>query len=326
MRKPLVTRKFVAALAVAMLTLGAPTTPVQAANTFSSTAAFIASKFVDGKYIEGFTPGKPDWGFSVEGLLQLKGAGYTSSSLAKAIAFNLTSLTNLGTASNPVGFLYAPDKALLVGRAGQHLFACKVFALTATPACKSTLASLKNAVAKNGVIARDAGNTFNYSWATLGLVANGEITLASANATRLASLARADGGYGTDLTADTATSAPDATGIALMAYASVKVVGTSAQLAARKAAVIAAVKWLKKNVIADHFESWGDIDVNGTAYAGMGLSSYSVTTIAYAKYLASRIAPDGGITTPWSTSGDTYATVQGYLALRSMSYLDLIKK
>ena len=324
LRHRLTSLRLLAAMSALALGLSIAT-PASAATPFASTAKFIASKFVGGQYVEGLTAGKPDWGFSVEAMLQLKGAGYSNSSLSKAIAYNLTSATNLGTKSNPVGFLYAPDKSLLIGRTGEFLFACKVFSLTSTSLCKANLATAKSRVAVTGAIAGDESNAFNYAWFAMGLAANGATSQAAAVATKLASFARADGGFGTDLTADTATSAADATGIALQAFAATKSQGTSSQVMKRKNATAAALRWLARNTVTNHFEAWGEIDVNGTCYAVMGMHANGASTISYAKYLSSRINSDGGISTPWSTGGDTYASVQGYLALRSLSYLDLLK-
>ncbi|MEN9713670.1 MAG: hypothetical protein RLZZ164_334 [Actinomycetota bacterium] len=304
--------------ALALLVVVSATVPASASTPFASTAAFIASKFVNGQYIEGFTKGKPDWGFSVEALLQLRGAGYTDTGLAKAISYNLKSRTNLGTATSKRGFLYAPDGAFLVGRAGEALFAERVFGLQSSAVAKSILTRVKAAVSKTGEIKNAAGNTFTYSWAALGLNAMGERALARTICAKLLTFARSDNGFGTDLTADTTASTPDATGIALMAFAATKSVTS-------KVATIGRLLFVNA-VDHNHWESWGDVDVNGTAYASMGLTAVNQGAYAFQAFLAGRIGSDGGITTPWSNgAGDTYATVQGYLALRGLSYLSLIK-
>ena len=145
-------------------------------------------------------------------------------------------------------------------------------------------------------------------------------------ATKLATLIRADGGFGSDLSADTTSSSADATGIALMAFASNQGKGTSAQKSAKEAAASSALAWLAKNTVkGNHFEAWGDVDVNGTEYAAMGLKSQSKDISAYQKWLAARIAKDGGVVTPWSNkTGDTFATIQGLLVLDGRSYSDLV--
>ncbi|MEY4349814.1 MAG: hypothetical protein RL719_1111, partial [Actinomycetota bacterium] len=292
------------------------TSPAFATASLTRSVSFLKSKFVGGQFIEGFTPGKPDWGFSVEAMLQLKGAGVTNASQSKALSYNLTSATNLGTTEKAVGFLYAPDRTLLPGRAGEFVFAANVFAVTNTLIYRSTLASLKSQLASTGVIGKGNSNTFTYGWVALGLAAAKETKLANAVANQLAALARPDGGFGTDLTGDTATSAPDATGIALLGLKATENLGSASEKSKRAAAAVAAINWLNQNAIGDHFESWGDIDVNGTAYAVMGLSAWARSATKFVKYLNSRVAGDGGLTTPWSNGkGDTYATAQGLLAL-----------
>lgn len=310
-------------------TLGALLALVIAATTFQSasaatpfpdTAKFIFSKFVNGQYIEGFTKGQPDWGFTVEGMLQLKGAGYSNTQLAKAISYNLNSSSRLGTATTRRGFLYAPDGAFLIGRAGQALFAQKVFGLQSTALSKSLLKQVKSNVLKSGEIKNASGNTFTYSWVAMGLQANGEGVIARTVTNKLLTFARADNGFGTDLTADSTASTPDATGIAVLAFATTFNTSGQAHLIAR------ALELSDHN--KPYWESWGDVDVNGTAYAAMGLFAMHMgNRWGYISFLRSRIAPDGGLTTPWSNgAGDIFATVQGYLALSGKSYLSLIRK
>jgi hypothetical protein len=146
-------------------------------------------------------------------------------------------------------------------------------------------------------------------------------------ATKLASLIRADGGFGSDLSADTTSSTADATGIALMAFAANQGKGTASQKSAKETATASALGWLTANTVkGNHFEAWGDVDVNGTEYAAMGLKSEAKDISAFQKWLASRIAKDGGLATPWSNkAGDTFATIQGLLVLDGRSYSDLAK-
>ncbi len=297
------------------------------ASPFASTIKFLQGKFVGGQFVEGYTPGKPDWGFTVESMLQLKGSGVANTAQAKAIAYNLTSAANLGTPTHAVGFLYAPDHALLSGRAGEFLFAAKVFGVTSTPIYKSVLTAVQSQVSAAGVIGKANTNTFTYAWVTLGLTASGNTKLAAAVAGQLAALARPDGGFGTDLTGDTTTSATDATSIALLAFKVTSNLGSASEKKARSAASTSALAWLATNAVGDHFEAWGDIDVNGTDYTVMALSAWGKSTAKFSKYLVGRIGSDGGITTPWSApKGDTFATAQGLLALSGRSYLDLLKK
>jgi hypothetical protein len=278
---------------------------------------YIASKFVDKKYVEGFTAGKPDYGFTIEAMLQLRAAGQTAKSFAPAVAYNLQSAVNLGNASSKTGFLYVSQK-FQPGRAGMLLFASKAYGLTKSALQTSVLTTLKSNIKSTGEITDAFGNSFTYGWVVLGLTAAGESKLASLVATKFASLARPDGGFGTDLTGDTMTSAADSTGMALMALAATNKLSSST---ASKA-----IAWLKNAIATDHFEAWGDVDVNGTAYATMGLAAAKQKVTALQTWLASRVSTTGGLTTPWSEGkGDIYATAQGYIALLGTSYLSLIK-
>ena len=310
-------RKFATLITIAALTFAA-TTPAAAAVKYQSTVRFIASKFVNHEYVEGFTAGKPDFGFTIESMLQLRAAGQTAKSQAPAVAFNLQSAANAGTASNPVGLLYA-DKKFQTGRGGMFLVASKAFDLGSSALRSSVLKSIKANIKASGEITDAFGNTFTYGWTALGLQAAGETKLASLVAGKLASIARPDGGFGTDQTGDTMTSAADATGMALMAFAAAN---KSNSTAAKKA-----ITWLTKTaLVKDHYEAWGDVDVNGTDYAVMGLAAVSQKTSTLQAWLVSRLSPTGGLTTPWSEGkADTYATAQGYIALLGSSYVALIK-
>lgn len=309
-------RKFATLITAAALLFSAAM-PAQATPKYVSTVRFIASKFVNHQYVEGFTAGKPDYGFTIESMLQLRAAGQTAKSLAPAVAFNLQSAANEGTPATKTGFLYVTQK-FQTGRAGMFLFASKAFGLGNSALKISVLNSVKANVKSTGEITDAFGNSFTYGWTVLGLKAAGETKLASLVATKFASLARPDGGFGTDLTGDTLTSAADATGIALMAFAATNKLSASA--------ATKAIAWLKGALVTDHFEAWGDVDVNGTAYATMGLAAAKQKVSALQNWLETRVASTGGLTTPWSEGkADTYATAQGYIALLGSSYLALIK-
>ena len=310
-------RKIATLITIAALVFAA-TPPASAAVKYQSTVRFIASKFVNHQYVEGFTAGKPDYGFTIESMLQLRAAGQTAKSLAPAVAFNLQSAANEGTPATKTGLLYVSQK-FQTGRGGMFLVASKAFGLGKSSLHTSVLNSVKANVQASGEITDAYGNTFTYGWTILGLQAAGETKLAALVANKLAKLARPDGGFGTDQTGDTLTSAADATGMALMAFAATK----KSTVAAAKSAIT----WLTKTaLVKDHYEAWGDVDVNGTDYATMGLASVGQKVTALQAWLATRLAPTGGLTTPWSEGkADTYATAQGYIALLGSSYVALIK-
>ncbi len=283
----------------------------------ADTIRYLASQFVNKQYLEGFSAGKADFGFTIEALLQLRAAGQTAKSFKPAVAYNLQSASVAGTATK-VGSLFV-DKKFQTGRGGMFLFASRAYNLPKSSLRTSVLNLVKANVRSTGEVIDANGNTFIYGWTVLGLWASGESKLATSVANKLASLARPDGGFGTDQTGDTLTSSADATGMALMALASVN---KSKSTASSKA-----INWLTKTaIVKDHFEAWGDVDVNSTAYAAMGLKAAGQNTAAIQAWLVGRLAEKGGLVTPWSEGkADKFATAQGYLALIGSSYLSLIK-
>jgi hypothetical protein len=129
-----------------------------------------------------------------------------------------------------------------------------------------------------------------------------------------------------DQTGDTLASSADATGIALQALSLAKRTATKSQAAVLQKSIVSASQFLRTTQVAgNHWEAWGDVDVNGTAYAAMGLKAAGGKISAIQAWLKTRIAAAGGITTPWSNGlGDVFATAQGYVPLIGLSYLNLI--
>jgi hypothetical protein len=129
-----------------------------------------------------------------------------------------------------------------------------------------------------------------------------------------------------DQTGNTSASSADATGIALQALVVAKRAATKSQAAALQKSIISASQYLRSTqVTGSHWDAWGDVDVNGTAYAAMGLKAAGANIVAIQAWLKSRLAPTGGLTTPWSNGvGDVFATAQGYVPLIGLSYLNLI--
>jgi hypothetical protein len=316
-----------AAVTIAALALATPLSAAQAASeTYPSTVNFLTSKFVDGKALDGFTPGTPDYGFTLEAMLQRKAAGQKLSDKlfvpAKAVlADNLTLAKSIVAT-----YAYDSDKKVKPGVAGKFLFTSVAIGAPNAPLRNAVVADLKKAIAASGSIPTSAGNTFDYAWAILGLATNNQTKLANTVATNLTSLQRPDGGFGMDQTGDTLASSADATGIAIQALALAKRSATKSQAAAQQKSIVAAALYLRTTqVTGNHWDAWGDADVNGTAYAAMGLKAAGANITAIQAWLKTRIAPSGGLTTPWSNgTGDVFATAQGYVPLIGLSYLNLI--
>jgi hypothetical protein len=319
--------RVIAAATIAAIAIAAPLSPAQAASeTYPSTINFLTSKFVDGKSLDGFTPGSPDYGFTLEAMLQRKAAGQKLSDKlfvpAKAVLADSTTLTKSIVAS----YAYGSDKKIKPGLAGKFLFTSTAIGAPNAPLRNAVVADMKKAIATNGSIATSAGNTFDYSWAILGLATNSQPKLANSVAASLITLQRPDGGFGMDQTGDTLSSSADATGIALQALSLAKRTATKSQAAVLQKSIVSASQFLRTTQVAgNHWEAWGDVDVNGTAYAAMGLKAAGGNISAIQAWLKTRIAAAGGITTPWSNGlGDVFATAQGYVPLIGLSYLNLI--
>ena len=318
--------RVIAALSIAALTA---TTPLNSANgatgDYATTVKFLADKFVAGKALDGFSPGMPDYGFTLEAMLQRKAGGQKLTDQMTAVKATLADTTVLSK-SVVSKYAYGADKLIKPGLAGKFLFTSAAIGVPNAPLRNAVVADLKKAMSNDGVIA--SGNSFDYAWAILGLATNHQEKLANLAALKLAKLERPDGGFGLDQTGDTLTSSADATGIALQAIALAKKTGTKSQVAAEQKVLVAAAKYLRTTQVSgDHWESFGDVDVNGTAYAAMGLKAAGASVSTIQAWLKSRVAITGGLTTPWSNGqGDVFATAQGITALLGLSYLNLIGK
>ncbi|MFM6978201.1 MAG: hypothetical protein ACKOWR_05780 [Micrococcales bacterium] len=318
----------------------AATTPAQAAVQYPKTVTYLSSQFVDGKYVIGFTPGKADFGMTLEAMLQLLAAGKNGQGQSAAVTYNLKSAKTVGLWSNKIGALYSPDKRLITSDAGKYLFTYAAFKQSSGVLYKDVLAAVKLHIAKDGSVlavpdnsVAPSKNIYTSAWLTLGLKAIHEDVLAEKIAVNLTSFAVAKtGGFADSQTDSTAVASPDATGLALQALAAVKGTGSKSEEAKKNAVIASARKWLgsvsEKDGTGNFFSSWGDWSANSTGYAAMGLKATGSNISSYSKWLVSKIsAADNGIQAgSWSAgAGNAYATIQGYAALIGKSYLDLLK-
>jgi hypothetical protein len=271
-----------------------------------ATANFLAGKFVTtdaGTYLEGFTPGKADPGFTLEAIAQLSEAPSIDLSAAKKWALETSDA------------VLNEDGSYNLGLAAKWLFVSKLVEFDNTKLrdeVTEKLTALWTTSADPSVVA----NTFDAAWQTLALKAVGKDVEAASAAESLFFSRRSDNGWGADTTSATTASSTDATAIALMAF-----IATSNQEAADVAKA-----WLQANMVADHYEAWGDVDVNGTAYATMALQAAGEDVTKLQAWLKSKVVEDGGLETPWSGGkGDTFATAQAYLPLIGLNYVDLAK-
>lgn len=297
-----------------------------AANKFQSTDEFLKNSFTNGQFVAGFTPGKPDFGFTIEAILQRKALGESSGSLSPAVDYSLNNAAVTGTEANPTGYLFDGSQRVKLGIAGKFAFASAVLKANNGANRKQVLNDILSKIDGTGDIAANmSANTFDRAWVVLALEANGFTRQATALGVHMISHQLADGGFNDGY--DLGKGSPDGTGIVLQALGSLRHQGTKGQQRVIAAAIGKAVGYLKANLVSgNHFEAYGDYNINGTEYAAMGLTAAGQKPTAIQAWLVGKLATDGGLQTSWSGgAGDVYATAQGALALLGQSYLNLIK-
>ena len=289
----------------------------QSKAQYPETAQFLSAQFVNGQYLEGFSPGTADYGFSLEAVAQLSASSEIEISSAKEFLL----------ATEP-SYLFSEETGEIIpGLAGKYLFASQVTRADNKALTDSVIESVVKLVNSDGSLDTVAPSTFDYSWLILGLYSQDEKNLAATIASKLSSLARQDGGFGFDSSETTKTSSTDATAIAVMALELTKDLG--ARASENQSAIDSALAYLDSTMVDDsHFVAYDAIDVNGTAYALMAyVAATGEPNDAMQSFLASYVQSDGGLGSPWvDNAGDRFATAQGYLALEGKSYLSLLGK
>ena len=287
-------------------------------SKYLATAEFLKSQFVLGEYLEGFSPGVPEYGFSLEAVSQLSQTSEIDSSIA--IKFLLESEPD---------FLYSAETGEIVpGLAGKYLFASKVTGAANGAQTQMVIGSLSELFQEDGTLTESSASTFDYAWMTLGLYAQDQQEMAKTFSATLTTLAREDGGFGFDSSELTTASSTDATAMAILALELTK--DLDAALTADKQNTIdAALGYLDSNLVdGSYYMAFDAIDINGTALALMAyLATRGELNESVHSYLVAQIQEDGGIGSPWvEDAGDRFATAQGYLALEGKSYLTLLGK
>ena len=281
-----------------------------------ATAEFLKSQFVLGEYLEGFSPGVPEYGFSLEAVAQLSQTREVDSTAA--ISFLLESEPD---------FLYSAETGEIIpGLAGKYLFTSKVTGAANGAQTQTVVGSLSEVIQEDGTLSLTEASTFDYAWMTLGLYAQDQKDMARSVSAVLATLAREDGGFGFDNSEFTANSSTDATAMAIMALVLTK--DLDAELTADKQrAIDLSLGYLDANLVdGSHFVAFDAVDINGTALALMAyIAARGELNENVQAFLVAQIQEDGGIGVPWvENAGDRFATAQGYLALEGKSYLSLL--
>lgn len=275
--------------------------------------SFLQSKFVNNTYVEGFAAGQPDYGITIEMLLQRAGLYDDSSSQKTAVTAILEDKNLSGTVDSGVGYLF-DEKGIKLDLTGKFVFA----SVCLNADNKTNREQLIEQALNSFENSASAPTDFAISWLLLGLDATKNAKSAEV-ATALVAAQNSDGGFD-DFTPGESTS--DATGLALLALASVD---STAEV---KAAVEKAQSYLANSLVQDHYEAYGSTNVNGTAYAFMGLKASGASeeqTEPLRKWLETQLQPDGGVQAGFAPgASDTMATSQSILAINGRTYLDLL--
>lgn len=250
------------------------------------TANFLAEKFVGGQYLEGFTKGQPDFGFTLEAISQLSQTGIDLST-AKAWAFS---------DARPVSSN---------GLAGKLLFAAHAVGEDSRSATRA-LKLLKLTWLTSSPTTPDT-DVFSISWQVLGLCASKAETEAKNAETVLVNLRSANGGWG----------GTDSTAIALMAF---ECVGDKS---ASQDAVRWLHKTAKGNHFEAF--GGADVNGTAYAIMALESSGEEVSSMRkWLKSMLAK--DGGLQTPWSNGAGDAYATAQGYLALVGSNYVELAKR
>jgi len=283
-----------------------------------ATAEFLKSQFVLGEYLEGFSPGVPEYGFSLEAISQLSQTVEVDSSVA--ISFLLESEPD---------YLYSAETGQIIpGLAGKYLFASKVTGAANGSQTQTVIGSLSELFEEDGTFTMASASTFDYAWMTLGLYAQDQMEMAAAVSATLTTLAREDGGFGFDNSEFTTASSTDATAMAILALELTKDLDPGLTVN-KQNSIDAALAYLDAGLVdGSHFVAFDAVDINGTALALMAyLATSGELNESVHAFLITQIQEDGGIGSPWvENAGDRFATAQGYLALEGKSYLTLLGK
>ena len=323
--------KSISRLVATIVTIGAvllgavsPSTPASASDNSPATLAFLGKSFTKNEIV---LYGNAEYGVSLEVLLARKAGGYRLTQQLGEIKHLLADRAVVSY--NKTGYLHTKDGQLRAGRSGLFLFTSVSLGVANRPLQLVVFNQLKASISADGSIASANGNAVEYAWVALGLHAFGQTDLANKVLVFAESKVNSDGGFG----GWSPTSSIDATGLMLQAETALKSVGGARVIAARKTKVAKAISYLNKTAIeqnhwvSDNGDGTTSADVNGTAYAAMGLQAAGAPLVGVRGWLKAQLSADGGIRSAWSGSaGDVFATAQAYTPLIGRTYLQLLPK
>ena len=298
----------VAFTAISVLALAACSSGGYGKDLSPQTSKFVFENFTDSQFFDPFETSKGDVGATMEALVQLTAVGYKKETLDKSISW-LTENTDLLTSP---------------GLVAQYIFTAHAVGFQDDPSVATQLEALKKVIGEDGSVPQI--NNFSYSWVVLGLLSANEEDLAALVSKKLFSFIEPDGGlkyaYG-DVNSLPAT---DVTAFALMSFKATEKLGSPEDQVAMTLAINRTKGWLVAARDGGHF--WlteGDIDISGSAYAIMALSSVGENVDDSVKWLRAQVTGDGGIATPWSApESDLFSSNQSILALSNLNFIDVL--
>ena len=316
-----------AALVITLVVLiGAawPSGPAKAADNSPATLTFLDKAFSKNEIV---LYGSAEYGVSLEALLARKAGGYR---LTQQLAEIKHLLADRAVVSyNKTGYLHTKDGQLRAGRSGLFLFTSVCLGVANRPLQLVVFNQLKASIASDGSIPSANGNAVEYAWVALGLQAFGQTDLANRVLLFAESKSNIDGGF----SGWSNSSSIDATGLMLQAESALKSTGGARVVAARKVKLANAVAYLRKTAVdqnhwvTDNGDGSTSADVNGSAYAAMGLQAAGAPLAGVRGWLKAQLSADGGIRSAWSgSSGDVFATAQAYTPLIGRTYVQLLPK
>jgi hypothetical protein len=290
------------------LALSACSSETYGKDSHPQTSKFVFDKFNGGEFLDTFTPGEPEEGITLEAMAQLSALGYDKTKQEKAIAWTKANYSELDS----------------IGLKATYIFTAHSLGFADDATVRTAVEEVVAGIADDGTV---RGNNFVYSWVIFALLSENNKELANTVALKLTTLSEVSGGY-KYLTGDTTSeSATDVTSFAIMALQASLGTGSEADEAAKEFAISKSKAFVTGTIVdGNHWNSYGDVDISGTAYAIMALTSVGSETSDAHDWLKSRInSADGGVIAPWTDpSSDTFSTAQSLLALSHLSFVDVL--
>ena len=308
-------RKF--ALAISLITsvtlvLASCSTSNYGVDANPATSKYVIEQFDknDGQFLAPFSAGQAEPGLTLESMIHLGALGYDKAEQKKAVDW----------ATSNTALLTSP------GLKATYIFAAHALGFADDATVSQVLTELKASISDDGSV--EATNNFSYGWVIFALLASDEDALANSVAVKLTTFSETGGAFKYTQNDAASSETADVTSIALLALKATEGLGTGEDEAAKAFAISKVTTWLTENLVdGSHYESFGSLDVSGTAYAIMALQSLGQDIEKQQEWLTGRInAKDGGVLSPWTEpESDTFSSAQSLLPLSKLSFLDVLK-